>query len=291
MDNLITPDGENDQAQDPNVAVAEPQAQATPDSFSWKSKLSADMQKAPALLKFNDDVNGMTEAFKSHLSLEQLLGHEKVPVPKDANDKEGWDRFNKAFKIPEKPDGYGLSDVKVPDSMKGMTFDKGKFAEIVHKYHLTPEQAKGLWNDYGQMSMSAYNKAVESQTAKMTEVVNALRQEWGDAYDANVDLGQTVINKFAGNAEEAEFLTASFLQDPRAVKFLAKIGNNFAENKIGEFSMKRFAKSPTEAQEEIDSIRRDPNHPYNNDKVSGAEHQRAVDHVLALYQVVNRSKG
>ena len=291
LDQQKTVDNSDQQQETQETQKSTQQQQSQEQSFSWKSRLSADMQKAPSLQKFDDTPEGLGKAVESHLNLEKLLGHEKVPVPKDANDREGWDRYKKAFKIPEKPEGYALEDAKIPDSMKGMTFDKGKFAEVVHKFNLTPEQAKGLWNEYGQLSMGAYNKAIEAHSAKMTEIVNGLRAEWGDAYDANVDLGQTVINKFAGNKEEADLLTNAFLKDPLAIKFLAKIGNNFAENKIGEFSMKRFAKSPDEAQAEIDSIRRDPNHPFNNEKVSAAEHQRAVDYLLNLYAVVNRSKG
>ena len=294
MDNLITPNGENDQAQDPVVsAEVAPVIEAPPvvEAFSWKSRLSADMQKSPTLQKFEDTTDGLAKAVESHLSLEKLLGHEKVPVPKDANDKEGWARFNKAFKIPESPAGYELKDAQIPESMKGMTFDKGKFAEVVHGIHATPEQAKGLWESYTKMSQQAYQKAVDDHTLKMTAVVNNLRQEWGDAYDANVDLGQSVINRFAGDKETEDFLTASLTKDPRFVKFLSQIGTNFAENKIGDFSARRFAKSPNEAQAEIDKIISDPAHPYLNDKSTRQERERAIEYVNSLYAVISNSKG
>jgi len=277
--------------QDPIVPPVVPPVTPPVGSFSWKTHLSADMQKAPTLQKFDDTTEGLSKAVESHLSLEKLLGHEKVPIPKGADDKEGWARFNKALGVPEKAEGYGLSDVKIPDSMKGMTFDKVKFSEIVHKYNLTPDQAKGLWDEYGKMSTGAYQKAVNDHTAKVAGVVNSLRSEWGDAYDANVDLGQTVINKFAGDKDSEDFLTATLIADPRGVKFLSKIGGQFAENKVGEFAYKSYALSPDQAQAELSKIRADVNHPYNNEKASAVEHEAAVQYVNNLYAVINRAKG
>lgn len=282
--------------QDPEVTQEqEAQSTSTPtptqEAFSWKSRLSPDIQKAPSLTKFEDTPEGLCKAFESHLSLEKLLGHEKVPLPKGPDDKEGRARFNKALGIPDKPEGYKLEDVKLPESMKGMAFDKKEFAQLIHSIHATPEQASGLWKAYTDLNIKLYQKAVEDHQNKMNEIVNALRSEWGDAYDANVDLGQTVINKFASDQEENDFLTASLTKDPRFVKFLAKIGNQFAENKIGEFSVKRFAKSPNEAQLEIDKIMADPNHPYLNPKADAESHKRAVEYVNSLYAVIARASG
>jgi len=287
MENL-DPDMDN---QDPEVTNTPAPPSSDPSTFSWKSKLSPDVQKSPTMQKFDDSPEGLAKAVESHLSLEKLLGHEKVPVPKGADDKEGWSRFNKAFSIPEKADGYGLQDQKIPDSMKGMTFDKGRFAEVVHKYHLTPEQAKGLWNEYGSLSMGAYNKAIEQKKSDMARVVNELRTEWGDGYDGNVELGQTVISKFAGDKETEEFLNASLTSDPRFIKFLAKIGSQFAENKIGDFQYARFAKTPDQAMAEIDSILADPKHPYNDISRRQEERDRAIDYVNGLYAVVSKSQG
>jgi hypothetical protein len=292
MDNLTAPIVDNDQAQEQvaPVAVAPAPVVEAP-AFSWKSKLTPDMQKAPSLVKYEDTPEGLGKAFDSHLNLEKLLGNEKVPIPKDANDKEGWARFNKAMKVPEKAEGYGLADITVPDSMKGMTFDKKAFSEVVHKINATPEQAKGLWTAYTQMTQQAYAKALETHKTKVTDGINALRQEWGDAYDGNVDLGQTVINKFAGDQEKADELTALLLGSPTGIKFLSKIGSQFAENKIGEFSMKRFAKSPDEAQSEIEAIRKDPNHPYMNEKASAKERDAAVNYVNNLYAIISKANG
>lgn len=282
--------------QDPEVEAPETttdvgtQATKVIGTGSWKSGLEGDIAKSPLLAKFQDTPEGLNNAFKSHAGLEKMLGHEKVPIPKGPDDIEGWNIFSKALGIPDKAEGYGLADAQVPDSMKEITFDKNRFAEIAHAHKLTPAQTKGLWSAYQQESLSDYGKALESHKADMAKVVNQLKGEWGDAYDGNVELGQMVINKFSDDKETADYITAVLAKEPKAIKFLAKIGEQFAENKIGEFSYKRFSLSPEQAQGEIDSILKDKKHPYNDVAASDAEHAAAIDYVNSLYQTINRAK-
>jgi hypothetical protein len=275
--------------QDPVVAPVAPvtPAPASP-AFSWKSNLPSDYVNSPTMQKFTDDKDGLAKAVQSHLSLEKLLGHEKVPLPKDDKDIAGIQAFNKAMGVPDTADGYGLKDAVLPDNMKNLSFDKKTFAETVHKFGLTPKQASGLWEAYTQMSMGAYNKYVTENNTQLAQLVNGLKQEWGDAYDTNVELGQMVINKFSDSEEASNFITASLLKNPQGAKFLAKIGSQFAENKIGDFKYQRFSFTPEQAKQEIDKIMNDPQHPYLNPKATTEEHDRAVQYMNQLWEQVNK---
>lgn len=264
---------------------------ASETDFTWKSQLSADYANSPTMKLFPDTKEGFNDAVKSHLSLVKLLGHEKVPIPKSVEDVEAWSIFSKAMGIPDKPDGYALPEVEVPAALKGLTFDKAKFAEIVHQQKLTSQAAKALWGSYTELSMQGYANALKSQQDKLTGLGNQLRSEWGDAYQSKVELGQMVINKFSENQEMNDYITATLSQDPRGVKFLAKIGDQFAENKIGEFKYQRHSLTPAEAQTELDGIRRDANHPYNNEKAPQAERNRAIDYVNTLIGIAGKPRG
>lgn len=260
---------------------------------SWKQGIRTDLRDSPLLQKFEDTPDGLNKALESHANLEKLLGHDKVPIPKDANDIEGWNRFSKAMGIPDKAESYGLPDAKLPDSMKGMAIDKNKFAEVVHAHKLTPSQASGLWKVYNEIQVEAYNKHLDGLQKNMDNTINTLKGEWGDAYNTNVELGQMVINKFTdGNKEMNDFISATLLKDPSGVKFLAKIGDQFAENKVGEFSMKRFSLAPEQAQNEIDRMVRDMDGPYMNSKgkYTDQEHNAAIDQVNALRASILRAK-
>ena len=272
-------------------AVEAPPAPVAPPTFAWKGNLAPDLANSPSMKKFEDSKEGFNEAVKSHLLLEKLLGYEKVPIPKGKDDTVAWDLFSKAMGIPAKPEGYGLPDAEIPETMKGMTFDKAKFAEVVHAQKLTPEAAKGLWGAYTEMTKQAYSKAVKDHQDQVNGLMNQMKGEWGDAYQSKIELGQMVINKFSENKETNDFITATLSKDPRGIKFLAMIGDQFAENKVGEFKYQRHSLTPEEAQREVDSIKMDMNHPYNNPKATEAEHNRAVDYVNNLIGTARRPRG
>jgi hypothetical protein len=301
MDNSTTPDttGDNSSAQGGGTAtITDTTAggmtttSAPVTSATWKSSLRTDLRDSPLLSKFDDTPDGLNKAIESHANLEKLLGHEKVPIPKGENDIEGWNRFSKALGIPDKAQGYGLPDYQdLPEALKDNGLGKEKFAEIAHAHKLTPAQAKSLWKTYNDMNVESYSKAMTEHQTSVTNAINALKGEWGDAFQTNVELGQMVINKFAPDKEANDFITATLSKSSAGIKFLAKIGEQFAENKVGEFQSKRFTLAPEQAQEEIQKITRDPNHPYNNTKATDREHQAAVDYVNSLYAAINRARG
>ena len=244
MDNPVTP--VVDTPVTPEVTIT-PSAPA----FNWKAQLPPDFANAPTMQKFEDTKDGFAKAVRSHLLLEKLLGHEKVPIPKDANDTAAWEIFSKAMRIPEKADGYALPDVEIPESMKALSFDKKSFAEIMHKHKLTPDAAKGIWEAYTNTSKQAYANAMKAHEEKMTGLMNQLRGEWGDAYQSKVQLGQMVINKFSDGQEMNDEITATLVKSPAGIKFLAKIGEQFSENKIGDFKYEKHSFTPDELETEI----------------------------------------
>jgi len=283
MDNLDPNEGNQDPQGTPEPQPQPaPQPAPEPQSFSWKGNIGEDLSKAPGLGKFEDTKEGLAELGKSYVNLEKLLSHEKVPLPKGPDDAEGRAAFNKAIGVPDTAEGYHLPDAKMMGSLEEAAFDKGTFQQYMHKHGLTPAQANGLWQDYVQMSNDMYNQINQEFTNKMDENVNALRKSWGDAYAGNVELGDMVINKFSDDKAMADFLTANLAKDPAGMKFLAKIGTHFAENKIGDFQYKRFAMTAEEAKNEVAKIKADPNHPYSNPNATEDDHNAAVEHVNRL---------
>jgi hypothetical protein len=257
---------------------------------AWKQSISSpDLRNS--LSKFDDTPEGIGKLAESYNNLEKLLGHEKVPIPKDINDVEGWNRLSKALGVPDKAEGYGLADANIPKDLAqmGLTLNKNEFAEVMHAHKVPPSAVKGIWDVYQKKAIDSYAQAMKQHQEQLTNTINALRGEWGDTYETNVELGQMVINKFSNDQEMNDYLTASLSKDPRGIKFLAKVGEQFAENKVPEFQMKRFSLAPEEALEEIQKIKMDMDGPYMNQKgkFTDKEHQAAVDrvnHLFAVYQ-------
>ena len=264
-------------------------------SGGWKSQLRTDLANSPFSQKFEDTPDGLNKALESYGNLEKLLGQDKVPIPKDVNDVEGWNRFSKAMGIPDKAEGYGLPDAAIPKEMadKGLTLNKNQFAEIMHAHKVHPSAVKGIWEVYQKINIDSYNKMMTQHQEQLTKTVNSLKGEWGDAYETNVELGQMVINKFSSDQETNDWVTSILSQDPKGIRFLAKIGEQFAENKVAEFQMKRFSLSPEEAQEEVNKIKSDINGPYmnQNGKFSDKEHMASVDRVNHLIASIQKARG
>ncbi len=274
-------------------AQADAAAAAAASAGTWKSSVRPDLRDSPLLSKFEDNAVGLNKALESHANLEKLLGHDKVPIPKDDNDREGWARFNKAMGVPDTAEAYGLPDVKLPDSMKGMSIDKAKFAEVVRANSLTPKQANTLWKTYNDIQVTAYNSHLETLQANLTKTINMLKQDWGAAYATNVELGQSVINQFSDDKDMNDYLTSVLSSDPKGLRFLKKLGDQFAENKVGDFNVKRFAVTPEEAQAEVDKMVHDIEGPYMNQKgkFTDKEHAAAIERVNSLRTIINRSRG
>lgn len=256
---------------------------------AWHANLPTELATSPSITKFPNTKEGFSQLAKGYTELERVMSNEKIPVPKGPDDKVAIDLFRKAFKIPEKAEGYGLPDVEIPASLKGLAFDKNAFATVVHGQNLTGEQAKGLWQAYTAMNQAAYDKALSDQKAQLTEISNKLRLEWGKDYDGRIQLGQQVINKFTENQEDNDWFTATILKDPRGARILAKIGEQFAENRIGEFKYETGGLSLADAEKELSSMQ-DPKHPLKDMKAPQADHDRAVARQNELIKIIQRLK-
>lgn len=259
--------------------------------LGWKDNLPSDMRASPLLQSYDNTPDGMAKAFNGYLSLEKLLGREKIVVPKDDNDTEGWNMFNKAMGVPDKPEGYGLEDSALPENMKDYSLDKQEFAQAMMEARIPKSSVNKLWKVYQQKNIDTFNKLIQQNQEKMNKNINTLKSEWGEAYNINVELGQQVINRFATNKEESDWLTAVLLSDPIGIRFLARTGDQFAENKVPEFQVKKFTMSPESAQEEITKLKADFNGPYWNhaNKFTEREQRAAQDRVNMLYGVIQRA--
>jgi len=286
---------------DPNAAPAPaaPAAPAVPDPTkapapkAWYDGLPQDMKDNPNIQKFKD-VDGMA---KSYLELSSLLGHEKVPIPKDENDLAAIAHLDKVRGVPDDVKGYELEAPTPPPGMEGMEFGMDRFKELAHKHKLTPTQAKGIMDDYTGMLAEIHKGSQDAYVDSVNIAKNELNKEWGLTYATKVKLAQDVMNKFAGSKEAFEHINAKLGADPVALKFLATVGSNFKEGSLGNLGepATSFTKTPTEAKREYDGIMNDPNDIYwsgvrNNQVVSESVRKERITHVESLLRMQQPAK-
>lgn len=192
------------------------------------------------------------ELANGYRNLEKLLGTEKVPLPKGADDAEGWSRVYDALGRPKDASGYKIA---VPEG-GDPEFAKAA-ADLFHKSGLSAQQAEavtGWYNSQVQAQMEAQATA-RSQAAE--QQLHALRQEWGSAWDENVNLGQRAAKQFGLNGEQLAAIEAG-LGTGELLKFMARIGRGLTEHSFESGrTTNGFGMTPEAAQARIAALRSD----------------------------------
>lgn len=220
----------------------------------WYSNLSEEYRNHPSIQKFND-VNGMA---KSYLSLESLMGQEKIPVPKGADDTNAWQLYHKAFNVPESADKYEFNIEGTNEA------DFLGYKELMHKYHLPNDVAKELVTEHLK-AFKEYEQAKLDEISKAKDIASEmLKKEWGYKFDENIKTARIFLEKMSETEEDFNYFNQKIGNDAKFLKLLTKLGESISEGELGGFEgqAKSFTKTPAEAATELDRILNDPNDAY-----------------------------
>ena len=196
--------------------------------------------------------------------------------------REEWDTFRKAWGVPDEPGKYAIApELK---SKAGNDEFLATINTMAHNLGLNQKQ-------YEQMVSWGVQQAdaIEAQKKAATAAgLTSLRAEWGFAFDQNVGLAQRALMTLVdGNKNDpfVKFLDETGLSDhPAAIKFFARIGKDLGEDELIKGDGSSSATDKESAMSQINEIRSDPKHPFNDTK--HLNHKRAVDEMQELYKVV-----
>lgn len=228
-------------------------AQPTEDT-KWYSSLNEDYRNHPSIQKFQD-VNGLA---KSYLSLESMMGQEKIPVPKGDDDINAWSMYKKAFGVPESSDKYDIQIEGLDDSKLGTLKD------IFYQNNIPQKTAQKLADAY----IDDYKKFFEFQDQQYRleaqKATEELKKDWGLKYEENLTNARNFLEKMSSNQEEYSYFESKIGNDPKFIKLLSKMGNAISEGSLGGFEGQGggFTKTPQEAKQEFDRILNDPDDAY-----------------------------
>lgn len=251
MSELITdaPAEVSNQAAD-NAQPTEAQTQTD----TWVNSLSEEYRNHPSIQKFTDP-NGLA---KSYLSLESMMGQEKIPVPKGADDTNAWGMYRKAFNVPENADGYNIK-------IEGVEDDKlGSLKELFHKHNISQEAAQDLTNAHLDGVKDLFAHQDQLRQVAMENATAELKKDWGLKYEENLKTARNFLEKMAGNEEDYKYFEGVIGNDAKFIKLLSKMGASISEGSLGGFEAQTggFVKTPAEAKAELDAILNDPNDAY-----------------------------
>jgi len=156
---------------------------------------------------------------------------------------------------------------------------------------LTPEQASGILDYYrSSVEQSAAGSEEQAQAYRQT-TEEALKSEWGRAYDQKLNQAVNAAKEFS-NPEifDLQLSDGSRLGDnPEFIKTFAKIAE-FRQTVTSEDTISENAQAnvmtPKQAQAEIDAIMNNRSHAYW-DKTNIVGRQQAIQRVQELMGMVH----
>mgnify|MGYP007051592169 CR=1 FL=1 len=215
------------------------------------------------------------------MSLEKLLSHEKVPLPKDENDKEGWDRVYRTLGRPDTPEKYTFDRPDLPD---GMTWDEEseKFWRTwAHANGISQRQFERLMETGVQQRLEAHASAVDAQRRYAEERDARIKRELGDRFETYKTSAQAVLARYGDEDLIAWLEQTKSGDDPRVIKLFGRIGMDM----MGDTTLKkpgRETQGPADWDAQIETYRKrhekvlmDRNHPL---------HDHHVNELRKLYQ-------
>ena len=255
---------------------------------TWQSKLPEDIRTSVTLEKFKDQTEMIEmpiNVVRSYITAEQLIGRDKIPVPKT---EEEWTATYKRLGMPDSAESYILPiDEKLdPKIQEQFGKDAIWFREKAHKLGLNDKQATSLFKDFSE-KIAGDIAAIQTsgEDAKLNTEI-ALRTEFGASYDGKRVLADRAIEELGGE-ELNKVITASGLGvHPLFIKAMMKVGGMMAEDLGLDKQTGALLQSTESVQEQIATIQASPEYV----DATNPAHKIAVAKVAKLMQHLHGNK-
>src|SRR3989304_3701646 len=120
----------------------------------WKEALDAGIKEHPSLSDFKTPA----DLAKSWVNAQKLIGKEKIPLPGEKATKEDWDVVFSRLGRPEKPEGYTLPEIEVPEDFPLPAEEQAKeFLTKAHEIGMLPSQVNALYEWFLGNQVGAFN--------------------------------------------------------------------------------------------------------------------------------------
>lgn len=241
---------------------------------NWKEALDPDIKEDPSLQAIKDIKN----LAKSYVHAQRKMGADKVILPGKHATDEDWQQVFQKLGLPEEPSKYELEGKFINDE-----YDS-KLKETAHKLGILPRQLKGLSEFYNGIEQSQKEALETEYVANQEKEIKALKEEWGDKYEINLQRAQKAVRAFADD-DVIQYLKDSGLSgDVKLVKLFSKVADAISEDKFKFESESVLSTDKDSAQKRINEIMGNKEHPYFDS--THPNHEVAVKEVNNYYKII-----
>lgn len=232
------------------AATATTAAPAAPSE--WSSNFSDDLKSYVTERGFKDPA-AVVEGYRNLEKLRGVPEDRLLKLPEKADDVEGWKKIFTKLGTPESPEGYSLpkegNDPKVVEAVAKMYFESG----------LTAKQAEVLNQKMAEYVGASKKASQEALEAKSKQEDEALRKEWGQAFEQNKQMAKAAALKY-GVTEEMINSMEKAIGLPATMKHFYLVGSKLGEGKFvtGADGKASVVMTPGQAKARRDALSKDP---------------------------------
>ena len=261
-----------------NVNAAEDAPEDALVGSNWRDAIAEDLRDHPSLGTF-EDVGALA---REHVHLQGMIGRKGIVPPGESATEEDLDRFYAALGRPAAPADYRVDDIARPDDMPWSDELETRMLERMHAAGLTDRQARVLLEGYVEEQGAAWHSARSEQASGLQQSIDALKAEWGGAYDAKLDLANrafaTAFGERVDDVRQMRLSDGSYLGDhPEMVRAFAALGGLLGEAEFVGERAGRAGAGRDEARQQLADLEGDAafraalldrSHPEHRDAVS-----------------------
>lgn len=254
--------------------------------------------RGEAYFKDIKDLDGLATRALHQAKMIGLDKNQLAVLPKGPDDKEGYENLYKTLGRPEAADKYVVPPRadKAAYSEQEQAFQKAMLP-VLHQAGLSQRQVDAIVPAWNAMQDANAKASGEAFAANAKKAEDALRSEWGAAYDENKGLAQQALAHY-GSPELLAELEATgpdgkknpLGDSPQLMRLFAKLGAGLKEDGLlgkGGDSGAGGALSPAEARQQISAKQGDAEFMKSYMTKSHPGHANAVAEMERLYKFAN----
>lgn len=148
----------------------------------------------------------------------------------------------KVPQLPESVEGYEA------EAVEGFTLNQDRVNEFRAKAHelgLTQAQFQGIIQAELERGVTVRTSLQKQRQDALDTAVNALKTEWGDKYEENVQTAESALNKLTGEEFRALLKTTGLNDNPIVVHTFHNLGTVLSEDQFVSAQRKAQGGRPT----------------------------------------------